>query len=67
MKTAFSSSRFKTVAAWLFLSPAILLLGVFVLWPMAYLLYLSITLGLVYLQIWAWDPEGESWDDQHWV
>jgi multiple sugar transport system permease protein len=45
MKPTLSSSRSDTLAAWLFLSPAILLLGVFVLWPMAYLLYLSFTSG----------------------
>jgi multiple sugar transport system permease protein len=31
--------------AWLLLAPALLLLGVFVLWPMAYLIYLSFTTG----------------------
>lgn len=31
--------------AWLFLFPALLLLGVFVLWPIAYLFYLSFTAG----------------------
>lgn len=45
MKPALSFARSDTLAAWLFLSPAILLLGVFVLWPMAYLLYLSFTSG----------------------
>jgi multiple sugar transport system permease protein len=45
MKPAISSSRPDTLAAWLFLSPAMLLLGIFVLWPMAYLLYLSFTRG----------------------
>lgn len=34
-----------TVAAWLFLAPALLLLGVFVLYPIAYLFYLSFTTG----------------------
>lgn len=33
------------VAAWIFLAPALLLLGVFVLYPIAYLLYLSFTAG----------------------
>lgn len=33
------------IAAWLFLSPALLLLGVFVLYPIAYLCYLSFTSG----------------------
>lgn len=45
MKPAISSSRPDTLAAWLFLSPAIVLLGIFALWPMAYLLYLSFTSG----------------------
>ncbi len=45
MKPAISSSRPDTLAAWLFLSPAMVLLGIFVLWPMAYLLYLSFTSG----------------------
>lgn len=34
-----------TIAAWLFLTPALLLLGVFVLYPIAYLFYLSFTTG----------------------
>jgi multiple sugar transport system permease protein len=34
-----------TVTAWLFLAPAIAIIGVFVLWPIAYLLYLSFTSG----------------------
>jgi multiple sugar transport system permease protein len=34
-----------SIAAWLFLAPAMLLLGVFVLWPIADLLYLSFTAG----------------------
>ncbi|MFN6567242.1 sugar ABC transporter permease [Dendronalium sp. ChiSLP03b] len=33
------------VAAWIFLSPALILLGVFVIWPIAYLFYLSFTAG----------------------
>ncbi len=33
------------LAAWLFLAPALLLLGVFVFWPMLYLLFLSVTGG----------------------
>jgi len=35
----------ETVIAWLFLAPALLLLGVFVLYPIAYLCYLSFTAG----------------------
>lgn len=34
-----------TVAAWIFLTPAMILLGVFILWPIAYLFYLSFTVG----------------------
>ncbi len=34
-----------TVSAWLFMAPALLLLGIFVLYPMLYLGYLSITGG----------------------
>ncbi|NCJ07209.1 ABC transporter permease subunit [Synechococcales cyanobacterium C] len=33
------------VTAWLFLAPALMLLGVFVFWPMVYLVYLSFTAG----------------------
>lgn len=35
----------ESLAAWLFLAPAVILLGVFVVWPIAYLLYLSFTAG----------------------
>ncbi|MDM9384795.1 sugar ABC transporter permease [Chlorogloeopsis sp. ULAP01] len=34
-----------TVAAWFFLAPALIFLGIFVLWPIAYLFYLSFTAG----------------------
>jgi hypothetical protein len=34
-----------TVAAWTFLTPALILLGVFIIWPIAYLFYLSFTAG----------------------
>jgi multiple sugar transport system permease protein len=33
------------IAAWIFLAPALLLLGLFLFWPIAYLLYLSFTTG----------------------
>lgn len=33
------------IAAWIFLAPALILLGVFLLWPIAYLFYLSFTTG----------------------
>ncbi|AFZ23616.1 carbohydrate ABC transporter membrane protein 1, CUT1 family [Cylindrospermum stagnale PCC 7417] len=34
-----------TVAAWVFLTPALILLSVFIIWPIAYLFYLSFTAG----------------------
>jgi multiple sugar transport system permease protein len=34
-----------TIAAWVFLAPALILLGIFVLYPIAYLFYLSFTTG----------------------
>lgn len=34
------------IAAWIFLTPALILLGVFVIWPIAYLFYLSFTAGI---------------------
>ncbi|WP_414543410.1 carbohydrate ABC transporter permease [Nostoc sp. CCY0012] len=34
-----------TLAAWTFLSPALILLGIFIIWPIAYLFYLSFTAG----------------------
>lgn len=34
-----------TVAAWIFLAPAIILLSIFILYPIAYLFYLSFTAG----------------------
>ncbi len=45
-----------TAAAWIFLTPALILLGVFIIWPIAYLFYLSFTAGSftlkgIYLQI----------------
>lgn len=33
------------IAAWIFLAPALLMLGIFLLWPIAYLFYLSVTTG----------------------
>ena len=35
----------EALSAWIFLAPALILLGIFVLWPIAYLLYLSFTSG----------------------
>jgi len=45
-----SSSNFQlldndAIAAWIFLAPALILLGIFLLWPIAYLCYLSFTAG----------------------
>ncbi len=34
-----------TVAAWIFLNPALILLILFIIWPIAYLFYLSFTAG----------------------
>ncbi len=34
-----------TFAAWLFLTPALILLGIFLFYPIGYLLYLSFTTG----------------------
>jgi multiple sugar transport system permease protein len=34
-----------TFAAWVFLTPALILLSVFIIWPIAYLFYLSFTAG----------------------
>lgn len=33
------------IAAWIFLTPALILLGIFLFWPIAYLFYLSFTAG----------------------
>lgn len=33
------------IAAWFFLTPALILLGIFLIWPIAYLFYLSFTAG----------------------
>lgn len=33
------------IAAWIFLTPALIMLGIFLLWPIAYLFYLSFTAG----------------------
>jgi len=42
------------IAAWIFLAPALLLLGIFLLWPIAYLFYLSFTAG-------SFTAEGTYW------
>jgi multiple sugar transport system permease protein len=34
-----------TIAAWIFLTPAIILLGLFIIYPIIYLIYLSFTVG----------------------
>ncbi len=45
MKSNTSAAPSDTATGWLFLAPALLLLGCFVLWPIVYLLYLSVTSG----------------------
>lgn len=35
----------EAIAAWIFLAPALILLTIFILWPIAYLVYLSFTTG----------------------
>jgi multiple sugar transport system permease protein len=42
------------IAAWIFLAPALILLGIFLLWPIAYLFYLSFTTG-------SFTSEGVRW------
>lgn len=42
------------IAAWIFLAPALILLGIFLLWPIAYLFYLSFTAG-------SFTSTGTSW------
>jgi multiple sugar transport system permease protein len=42
------------IAAWIFLAPALILLGVFLLWPIVYLFYLSFTTG-------SFSAEGIRW------
>jgi len=42
------------IAAWIFLAPALILLGIFLLWPIAYLFYLSFTAG-------SFTSTGASW------
>lgn len=54
-----ASERFKwldndTIAAWIFLTPALILLGIFLIWPIAYLFYLSFTAG-------SFTSSGTSW------
>jgi multiple sugar transport system permease protein len=39
------ASRQEGIAAWIFLTPALIFLGTFLLWPIAYLFYLSFTTG----------------------
>lgn len=45
MRLAASDSTRNTLLAWLFLAPAMILLGIFVLYPIGYLAYLSFTAG----------------------
>ena len=53
-----ASERFKwldndAIAAWIFLTPALIMLGIFLIWPIAYLFYLSFTAGIT--------SSGTSW------
>jgi len=50
----FRQGRQETVTAWLFLAPALLLLGIFVFYPIGYLGYLSLTTG-------SFTTEGMQW------
>jgi multiple sugar transport system permease protein len=43
-----------TIAAWIFLAPALILLGIFLFFPIAYLFYLSFTNG-------SFTPKGVEW------
>ncbi len=54
-----ASQRFKgldndAIAAWIFLTPAVVFLGIFLFWPIAYLFYLSFTAG-------SFTSDGTSW------
>ncbi|GAB4381465.1 MAG: sugar ABC transporter permease [Elainellaceae cyanobacterium] len=49
-----NESQHETLEAWLFLAPALILLGIFVLYPIAYLCYLSFTAG-------SFTREGIQW------
>jgi multiple sugar transport system permease protein len=42
---ALTEARHETLTAWIFLAPALILLGIFVLFPIGYLCYLSFTQG----------------------
>ena len=42
------------LAAWIFLAPALIFLGIFLLWPIAYLFYLSFTTG-------SFTSDGTNW------
>lgn len=42
---SFNQSQRETLEAWILLTPALILLGIFVLYPIAYLCYLSFTAG----------------------
>jgi multiple sugar transport system permease protein len=46
-RLSFDRNTFKNeaIAAWLFLSPALFFLSLFIFWPIAYLFYLSLTTG----------------------
>ena len=48
-----------TFAAWVFLAPALILLGIFLLWPIVYLFYLSLTDGSLSSN----GPQWIGWDN----
>ncbi|PSO48429.1 MAG: sugar ABC transporter permease [Cyanobacteria bacterium SW_9_44_58] len=50
----FGQQRQEAVTAWLFLAPALIGLGIFVFYPIGYLLYLSLTTG-------SFTPQGGQW------
>ena len=50
----FLQGQQETVIAWLFLAPALILLGIFVFYPISYLFYLSFTTG-------SFTSEGMQW------
>ena len=49
------------IAAWIFLAPALILLGVFLLWPIVYLFYLSFTTGSFTAEGVRWAGLGTTW------
>ena len=50
-----------TLAAWIFLSPALILLGIFLFYPIAYLIYLSFTTGSFTISGVSWIGWSNYW------